>query len=107
MDAFVVIDVIEHCALVSHHECVGGENRGRNGRGSVNGKEGVNSGELAADFFFLNVEEASNVLDHLFVGKGQVAAGRTVWRGRGNEVRGAASVVNRRRRAGGNKNGGG
>jgi len=107
VDTFVVVDVVECRAWVSHHECVQGENRSRNGRGSVNGKEGADSRELAADFFFLDVEEASNVLDHLFVGKGQVAAGRTVWRGRGNEVRGAASVVNRRRRAGGNKNGGG
>jgi len=38
MDAFVVIDVVERCAQVSHHECVGGENRGGNGRRSVNGR---------------------------------------------------------------------
>ena len=47
------------------------------------------------------------MLDHLFMGKGQVAAGRTVWRGRGNEVRGVASTVDGGRRTGRDKNGGG
>ena len=69
MDAFVVVDVIECCAQVSHHECVGGENRGGNRRRSVNGEEGANGGELVVDFFFLNIEETSDVLDYLFVGE--------------------------------------
>ena len=69
MNAFIVIDVIKCRARVSHHECVGGENRSRNRRGSVNGKEGADCGELAVDFFFLNVEETSNVLDHLLMGE--------------------------------------
>ena len=55
---------------MSQHDHIGGENRGRSGRGSVNGEEGAYSRELAANFFFLNVEEASNMLDHLFVGQG-------------------------------------
>jgi len=69
MDAFVVVDVIERHAQMGHHECVGGENGGRSRRGSIDGKERANCGELAADFFFLNVEEAGDVLDHLFMGK--------------------------------------
>ena len=67
VNAFIVIDVVKHCAEVGHHEHVRGENRSRSGRGSVNGKEGANCGELAANFFFLNVEETSDVLDHLLV----------------------------------------
>jgi len=54
---------------MSQHECIGGENGGRSGGGSVNGKEGADSGELTANFFFLDVEEASNMLDHLLVGE--------------------------------------
>jgi len=69
MDAFVIINVIKRCAKVGHYECVGGENRGRSRRGLVNGKEGADCGELAADFFCLDVEESSNVLDHLLVGE--------------------------------------
>ena len=107
MDAFVVIDIVERCAQVSHHERVGGENRGRSGRGSVDGKEGVDSRELAVDFFFLDIKEASDVLDHLFMGESHLAIGRAVRRRGGNEVGGVASAVNRGRRTGRNENGGG
>jgi len=107
VDAFVVIDVIERCAQVSHHECVGGENRGRNGRGSVNWKEGVDCRELLADFFFLDVEEVSDVLNHLLVRKSHLAVCRAVRRGRSNKVRGVASTINGRQGAGRNENGGG
>ena len=61
---------------------------------------------MAMNFFFLNIEESSDVLNHLLMGKGQVAAGRTVWRGRGNEIRGVASDIDRRRQARWDKNGG-
>ena len=54
---------------MSHHKCVGGENGGRSGRRSINGKERADSRELAMDFFFLNVEEVGDVLDHLFMGE--------------------------------------
>jgi len=54
---------------VGHHKRVGGKNRGRSGQGSIDGEERVNSGELAADFFFLDIEETSDVLDHLFMGE--------------------------------------
>ena len=84
MDAFIVIDVIERHAKVGHHKCVGGKNRGRNRRGSVDGKEGADCGELVADFFFLDIEESSDVFNHLFVREGQLAVSRTVWRRRGN-----------------------
>ena len=67
MNAFVVINVVECRAQLSHHKRVGGENRGRNGRGSIDGKEGADSRELVADFFFLNIEKAGDVFDHLLV----------------------------------------
>jgi len=92
---------------MSHHKCVGGKNGGRNGGASVDGKEGVDSGELAADFFFLDVEESSNVYDHLLMGESQLAIGRAVRRGRGDDVGGVAGAIGRRRRARGNENGGG
>ena len=56
-------------AQVSHHERVRSKNGGRNRWGSVNGKEGVDGGKLAADFFFLNIEEAGDMLDHLLMGE--------------------------------------
>jgi len=107
MNAFVVVDIVKCPAEVGHHKCVGGKNRSRNRRGSVNGKEGVDSRELAVDFFFLDVEKVSDVLDHLFMGKSHFAVSRAVRRGRGNKVRGVASVVDGGRRTGGNENGGG
>jgi len=84
---------------VSQHKCIGGENRSRSRRGSVNGKEGADCGELAADFFFFNVEKASNVLNHLFVGKSHLIAGRTIWRRGGNDVRGVTDAIGGGRRA--------
>ena len=60
------------------HICVRGKHGSGSRRGSVNGKEGMDSGELAADFLFLNVEETSDVLNHLLVGKSQLIAGGTV-----------------------------
>jgi len=81
---------------VSHHKRVGGENRGRNERGSINGKEGVDSRELAADFFFLNVEEAGNMLNHLLVGECQFVTGRTVRRRGSDDVGGIACAVHGR-----------
>jgi len=51
------------------HVSVGCQYSSRSGRGPVNRKEGANGGELATDFFFLDVEETSNVLDHLFIGE--------------------------------------
>jgi len=105
VDTFVVINVVERRTQVSHHGCVRSKYRGRSRRGSVNGKEGVDSRELAVDFFFLDIEEVGNVFDHLFVRKGQVTAGGAVWRGRGNEVRSVASAVNGRRRVGRDEDG--
>ena len=96
MNAFIVVDIVKRCAEVGHHERVGGKNGSRSGRGSVNGKEGANCGELAANFFFLNVEETSDVLNHLLMGKGQFIAGGTVWRRRGNNVGGIASTIDGR-----------
>ena len=69
MNTFIVVGVVECGARMGHHEHVGGENGGRSGRGSVNGKKGADSGELVVDLFFLNVEEASNMLNYLFVGE--------------------------------------
>ena len=69
VDAFIIIDVVEHCAQVGHHECVWSENRGRNRRGSVDGEKGADCRELMVDFFFLDVEETSDVVDHLLVGE--------------------------------------
>jgi len=92
---------------VSHHKCVQGENRGRNGRGSVNREERADCGELAADFFFLDIEETSNVLDHLLMREGQFITGRTVRRGRSNHIGGVASTIDGRGQARRNEDGGG
>ena len=106
MNAFIVVNVIERHAKVSHQQCVRGKNGGRNRRGSVNWEEGADCGELVADFFFLNVKETSDVLNHLFMGKGQFITSRAAWQGRSDGVRGAASTVNRGRRTGWNEDGG-
>ena len=81
---------------MSQHKRVGGENGSGNGRGSVNGKERTNGGELVANFFFLDIEESSNVLNHLLMGKGQVTASRAVWRRGSDNVGGVASTIGRR-----------
>jgi len=81
---------------MSHHECVRSENGSRSGRGSIDGEKRTDCRELAADFFFLNVEKASDMLDHLFMGECQFITGRTVRRGRGDDVGGVASIANRR-----------
>jgi len=91
----MVIDIVKCCTGVSQHECVGGKHQGRNRRGSINGKEGADRGKLMANFFFLDIEETSNVLNHLFVGECQLVASRTVWRQGGDDVSGAANTVGR------------
>jgi len=58
-------------------------------------------------FFFLNIEETSNVLDYLFVRKGHFITCGTVWGRRGNDVGGAVDTIGRRQRARWNKDGGG
>ena len=78
---------------MSQHKCIGGKNRGRNRRESVNGKEGADCGELAVDFFFFNIKKTSDVFNHLLVGKGHLVTGRTVQRGRGDDIGGIASTV--------------
>ena len=92
---------------MSQHKCIGGENRSRSGRGPVNGKKGADCGELAVDFFLFNIEKASNMLNHLFVGESHLFAGRTVRRRGGDDIRGVASTLDRGQRTGGDKNGGG
>jgi len=99
MNAFIVVDVVKRRAEVGHHERVGGENGSRSRRGSVNGKEGANCGELAADFFFLDVEKVSDVFDHLLVRESHLIIGGAVWRRRGNDIGGVASAVGRRGQA--------
>jgi len=99
MNAFVVVDVIEYRAQMNHHEYVRGENRSRSGGRSIDREEGVDCRELAADFFFLNVEEVSDVLDHLFVGECQFVTGRTIRRRRGYDIGGVASTIGRRGQA--------
>ena len=41
-------------------------------RGDVNGKERMVGGKLTANFLLLNIENSSDVLDHLLVGKGHL-----------------------------------
>jgi len=106
MDAFVIVDVIEHRAQVGHHEHVRSEDGSGNRGAPVDGKEGADSGELMSHFFFLNVEETSNVLNHLFMGEGHLVAGGAVWRRRGDDVGGVASTVGRRGRTRWDENGG-
>jgi len=107
MDAFVIINIVERCAEIGHHKHVGGEDRGRSGRGSINGKEQADGRKLAADFCFLDIEEASDVLDHLLVGERQFIAGRTVRRRGGYDVGSVASTVGRRGRMQWDEDGGG
>ena len=67
-----VVVVFEFSSRVGEHGkhvSIGSEDGDWSRRGSVDRKEGAIRGELAADFFFLNVEETSNVFYHLFVGK--------------------------------------
>ena len=59
------------------------------------------------NFFFLNIEETSDVLDYLLVGKSQLVTGRTIRRRGGDDIRGVASTLDRGQRTGGDKNGGG
>jgi len=92
---------------MSHHECIGGENGSGNGRGSVNGKEGADCGELAADFLFLNVEKTSDVLNHLFMRESQFVVSWTIRRRGSDQIGSVASTVNGRGRARQNEDGGG
>jgi len=58
-DAFMVVGVDK---LIAYHQCIGGKDGCGSRRRPVNGKEEANGGKLVADFFFLDVEKASNVL---------------------------------------------
>ena len=78
------------------HVSTRGKNGNRSRRGSVNREKQAIGRELAADFFFLDVKEACNVLNHLFVGKSHFRAGWTVGRGRCDDVGGVASTVSGR-----------
>jgi len=89
------------------HHCIRSEHRGGSRRGSINWEKGANRWELVADFLFLNVEEASNMLDHLLMGESQFVTGRTVRRGRSDKIGGVASTVDGRGRMRWDKNGGG
>ena len=88
------------------HVCVGGKHGSGSGRGSVNGKEGTDSGELAADFLFLNVEEMSDMLNHLLVGENHLFTGRAIRRRRGHNVGGIVTAIDGGQGAGRNKDGG-
>ena len=105
-DALVVVDIVEYCTGISQHKCVGGKNRGRSGRGSIYGKERMDGGKLAADFLFLNVEETSNMLDHLLMGESQFFAGGTVWGRRGHNIGSTGDTIGRGQRARWDKDGG-
>ena len=94
---------IEECG--GGHVCIGYKYSNRSRRGPVNGKEGADGRELAADFFFLNVEEAGDVFDHLFMGQDRFIAGRAVRRRGGDDVGGVASTVGGRRQAGRDEDG--
>ena len=96
MNAFVVVNIIERRAEVSHHKCVRGENRGWNRRGSVNREKGADYGELAMDFFFLDIEKTSDMLDHLLMGESHFVTSRAVRRRGSDNVGGVASTIGRR-----------
>ena len=81
------------------HVSIWGENGNRCRRRSVNGEEGAIGGELVANFFFFNVEETSDVFDHLLMGESHFRAGWAVRGRRCDDVGGVASTVNGRRRA--------
>ena len=91
---------------MSQHERIGGENGSRSGRRSINGKEGVDCGELSVDFFFLNVEEMSDMLNHLLMGESHLVAGRAVRRRGGDNIRGVTNTVGRGHGAGRDEDGG-
>ena len=60
------------------------------------GKERADCGELVTDFFFLDIEETSNVLDHLLMGESHFVASGAVWRRGSDNVGGVASTIGRR-----------
>ena len=68
-----LVVVFEFSAWVEEHWrghiSVGSEYGCGNRRRSVDGEKGSSSGKLMADFLFLNVEEMSDVLDHLLMGE--------------------------------------
>ena len=94
---------VEKCG---DHCGIGSKDMSRSGRRSIDGKEGVIGGKLAANFFFLDVEEMSNMLDHLLVGESHLRAGRPIGRRRGDNVGCVASTVGRGQGAGWNEDGG-
>jgi len=67
----------------------------------------MDSGKLAANFLFLDIEKASDMLDHLFVGESHIIASRAIWGRRGHSVRGVAATIDGGRRTRRNKDGGG
>ena len=69
VQVIVVFELSSRVGECRDHSSVGSENSNRSQRGSVNRKERAVGGKLAANFFFLNVEETSNVFDHLLMGK--------------------------------------
>ena len=85
-------------------ECVGDRNVTRR-RGDIDGKERAIGGKLVANFLFLNIEDVSDVLDHLLMGKSHLRIGWAFRGRRGNDVGGVASTVNGRQGAGWNKDG--
>ena len=103
-DTLVVVSVVE---LVAYHKRLRCQYGGRSRRRSVDGKKGADSGELAADFFFLDVEKTSDVLNHLFVGVSHLGVGGTVRRRGGDNVGSVASTVDGRGQVRRNENRGG
>ena len=61
---------------------------------------------MAADFFFLNIEEMSDVYNHLLMGESQLIISRAVRRRGGDDVGGAVNTVGRGRRVGRDEDGG-
>jgi len=57
------------------------------------------------NFFFLDIEEASDVFNHLLVGESQFVAGWTVQRRGSDKIGGVASTVNGRGRTRWDKDG--
>ena len=88
------------------YRSVRGENGNGSRRGSVNGEEQVVGRELAANFFFLNIEEAGDVFNHLFMGKSHFQTGWTIRRRGYDNVGGVASAIDGRGQAGWDENGG-
>ena len=95
-----LVVLLKFCARVEkcggRHVSVGSKYGCRGRRGPIDGEKRTVGGELMANFFFLNVEEASDMLNHLLMGVSHLRVSRAVRGRRGDDVGSAASTIDGR-----------